>query len=332
MPVEVMDKIIDNTFKCLEGGDEINFAFQGGEPSIAGLPWFRRFTEVAALRKKKIKVSYAFQTNGLLLDESWCDFFRENNFLLGLSIDAVSRFHDHNRISSSGGGTYEACMKAKKLLDQKQVEYNILCVLTNELAKEPEKAWRFILSENIRFIQFIPCMEPPGGQTSANINTLRPAMFAKFYARLLPLWIKELENGNYISVKLFDDVANYFFRGIPASCGIDGRCHNQYVIEADGSAYPCDFYCFDEYKIGSLAENTLRELFYTEKVKQFINDKPELPEICGPCKYLKVCQGGCKRMQNVMYVDRGKTVCGFRTFLDKCLEPLGAVVRKVFHS
>jgi uncharacterized protein len=328
-----MSKIIDNTFKCLDDGDEINFAFQGGEPSIAGLPWFRSFTDTVALWKKNIKVSYAFQTNGLLLDESWCDFFRENNFLLGLSIDACSRFHDHNRLSVSGEGTYEACMKAKELLEQKQVEYNILCVLTNELAKEPEKVWRFILNEKIRFIQFIPCMGPPDDQITSNVstvNTLRPAMFAKFFSRLLPLWIKELENGNYISVKQFDDAANFFFRGIPTSCGIDGCCHNQYVIEADGSAYPCDFYCFDEYKIGNLAESTLRELFYTEKVKQFINEKPELPKICGSCKYLKACQGGCKRMRNVVYADCGKVVCGFRSFLDKCLLPLETTVRKVF--
>ena len=102
MPVEITDKIIDNTFKCLDDGDEIYFAFQGGEPSIAGLAWFRHFTETAALRKNNIKVSYAFQTNGLLLDESWYDFFRKNNFFLGLSIDAGSSFQDHNLVSVSG--------------------------------------------------------------------------------------------------------------------------------------------------------------------------------------------------------------------------------------
>jgi uncharacterized protein len=314
MSEETTDKIIGNTFACLDDGDEVNFAFQGGEPSIAGLEWFKHFTGIAGSLKKNVKVSYAFQTNGILMDESWCDFFRENNFLLGLSIDAGLRFHDRNRISAAGNGTWETCMKTKELFDKKKVEYNILCVLTNELAKEPEKAWRFILNENIRFIQFIPCMEPPEMKITPG-TALRPVMFAKFFTRLLPLWIKELEGGNYISVKQFDDTANYFLKGLPTSCGIDGRCHNQYVIEADGSAYPCDFFCFDEYRIGNLAESSLRELFDTERVKDFLNEKPELPELCGSCRYLKACGGGCKRMRKVVYAGKGDVVCGYRSFL-----------------
>jgi len=334
MSRETTDKIISSTFKCLEDGDEIHFAFQGGEPSIAGLPWFKYFAQNVASQKETVKVSWSFQTNGIIPDESWCDFFKENNFLLGLSIDAGMRFHDHNRITAGGDGTYETCMRTKELFDKKQVEYNILCVLTNELAREPEKVWRFILNENIRFIQFIPCMEPPDQAPATagikNRNALRPALFAKFYTRLLPLWIRELEAGNYISIKLFDDVANYFFRGIPTSCGIDGRCHNQYVVEADGSTYPCDFYCFDEYKIGNLGESTIRELFDSEKVKAFLNERPQLPPICGSCNYIKACRGGCKRMRNVMYAGQGEVVCGFRSFLEKCLEPLELTVRKVF--
>jgi len=92
MPADITDKIIDNTFKCLDDGDEINFAFQGGEPSIAGLPWFRRFTETVTLQKKNIKVSYAFQTNGLLLDEAWCDFFRETISFWGFRLTQVPVF------------------------------------------------------------------------------------------------------------------------------------------------------------------------------------------------------------------------------------------------
>jgi uncharacterized protein len=158
-------------------------------------------------------------------------------------------------------------------------------------------------------------------------NILRPALFAQFYSRLLPLWIEELEKGNYISVKMFDDVVNYFFRGIPTSCGLDGRCHNQYVIEADGSVYPCDFYAYDSYRIGNLTETTPREIFNTEKVQAFILEKPELPKICGSCDFFQKCRGGCKRMRNVMYAGAGGAVCGFRSFLEKCLGPLKHTVR-----
>ena len=338
MSLDKADKIIDNVFADIDDRDEITFAFQGGEPMLAGLCWFRHFVENVASRKKDAAIHYAFQTNGLLLDESWCEFFRENNFLIGLSIDAGKRFHDRNRPAAGGEGTYEACMRSKELLDKKRVEYNILCVLTSDLAKEPDKAWNFIMNENIRYIQFIPCLEPPpGDHTEATAsaeaavsagNVLRPALFAQFYSRMLQWWIQELENKNYISVKLFDDAVNYFFKGIPSSCGIDGQCHNQYVIEADGSVYPCDFYAFDRYKIGNLCESTLRTMYDTQEVRNFLNEKPELPKICESCRFFRACRGGCKRMRNVMYAGAGGAVCGFRSFLKKCLGPLEATLRR----
>jgi uncharacterized protein len=192
------------------------------------------------------------------------------------------------------------------------------------------------MNENIRYIQFIPCLEPPAGDKSGVKhfpgNVLRPALFTHFFSNMLPLWINEFEKGNYISIKQYDEVVNYFCRGIPTACGIDGRCHNQYVIEADGSVYPCDFYCYDQYKIGNLAENTPRELFDTEKVRDFVKERPVLPKVCGSCRFLSKCRGGCKRMQNVMYGGTSGTVCGLRTFLEKCLGPLEMTVRRALES
>ena len=332
MSLETADKILGNIFDSIDDRDEITFAFQGGEPLLAGLPWFRHFTETAASRKKSGALNYAVQTNGLLLDDAFCEFFHEHNFLTGLSIDAGRRFHDSNRLTASGGGTFAACLRAKALLEKHHAEYNILSVLTPDLAKEADRAWRFIINENIRFIQFIPCLGPLPGeradQKQASGNTLSPALFAKFYIRLLPRWMEEFEKGNYISIKFFDDAVNYFLRGKPTACGIDGLCHNQFVIEADGSVYPCDFYAVDQYRAGSLAESPLRELFFTSELRTFLSNKPELSEICAPCRFLKTCRGGCKRMQSVMYAGPGDAVCGCKLFLEKCLGPLEEVVRK----
>jgi len=272
MAPETADKILDNVFK--DAHDNITFAFQGGEPTLAGLPWFRHFVETVTSRKGKAAVHYSFQTNGLLLDGSWCEFFRENDFLVGLSIDVCKRFHNRNRLSADGGGTFETCMQSKELLEENHVEYNILCVLTNDIANEPDKVWSFIKNEKIHYIQFIPCLKPDTERES--VNALRPLLFAKFYSRLLYRWIKELDAGNYISVKFFDDVVNYFFKGIPSSCGIDGLCRNQYVVEADGGVYPCDFYATDRYKIGNLTESTPREISAAGKTGDFLNEKPAL--------------------------------------------------------
>jgi uncharacterized protein len=142
--------------------------------------------------------------------------------------------------------------------------------------------------------------------------------------------MKELEGGSYISVKLFDDTANFFFKGIPTACGIDGRCHPQYVVEADGGTYPCDFYVLDNYRTGNLRDHTLHELFDTGTMRAFLTESRNLPGLCLSCPYLKKCAGGCKRMKTAMYYGAGGTVCGYKMFLDKCLKPLEYTVRKYF--
>jgi uncharacterized protein len=329
MSFDTMEKIIGNVYRDLDDKDEITFAFQGGEPTLAGLEWFRRFAEGIASHTRDVKVHYALQTNGLLLDDAWASFLKERDFLVGLSIDGGKRFHNKNRPNAAGEGTFDRAIQSKKLLEEHKVEYNILCVLTNELAAEPDKVWRFIKEERIGFIQFIPCLEGLDAQ-EAPAFALRPARFASFYSGLYSRWMRELENGSYISVKLFDDTANFFFKGVPTACGIDGRCHPQYVVEADGSVYPCDFYVLDNYRAGNLRDRTLRELFDTGTMRAFLEESRELPGLCRSCPYLKKCRGGCKRMKTVMYYGAGGTVCGYKMFLDKCLTPLEYTVKKHF--
>jgi uncharacterized protein len=120
--------------------------------------------------------------------------------------------------------------------------------------------------------------------------------------------------GNYISIKLFDDAVNFFMKGIASACGIDGRCHAQYVVEADGSVYPCDFYVLDEYNTGKLTEKTLRELFDSQRMQAFLRDERKLPALCLSCPYHKMCGGGCKRMRNTVYFGAASSVCGYQIF------------------
>ena len=331
MSRETAEKITGNISRDLGEGDEITIAFQGGEPTLAGLDWYRNFVD-AMNSIKKGKVNYSIQTNGLLIDDEWAEFLKENDFLTGLSIDANAGIHDSIRIGADGKGTFRTCMQGKSILEKHGAEFNILCVLTNELANNPGKVWNFILNEKIRFIQFIPCLESLD-EKEPSPYTLRPARFASFYVQLYGLWMKELEKGTYYSIKLFDDTANYFFRGLPSSCGIDGRCHVQYVVEADGSVYPCDFYVLDQYNAGKLTEHTLRELFDSPVIRDFLLDERKLPEICSSCSYLKYCNGGCKRMSRTMYCGSSagvSNICGYKIFLDKCLKPLEYTVRRHF--
>jgi uncharacterized protein len=338
MKIETARRIIDNTLRDLRGGDQVTFAFQGGEPTLAGLAWFEDFTaHVSRVRGKDVSVSYAFQTNGLLLDQDWAAFFRKNSFLVGLSLDGLKGLHDKNRLDAEGRGSWEKVMGAKRILDENQVDYNILCVLTNELAGESERVWAFVLREKINYIQFIPCLEGlPDGSSSggiAGVQGLRPPRFAQFYSRLFFLWLGELEKGHYVSVKFFDDTANYFFKGIVSSCGVNGRCSPQFVVEADGGVYPCDFYVLDSFKTGNLDRQGLEEIFDSPAARNFLEAGAagdSTDRFCGGCRYHNLCRGGCKRMRRAMYHGGEGEFCGYRAFLDKCLTRLGEALERFF--
>ena len=317
--------IIKNTFCVLTTGDHITFAFQGGEPSLAGLDFFIFFAEEVKKAKgtDKIRVHYAFQTNGLMTDEAWCEFFSKNNVLVGLSLDGDASLHNRNRVDISGKGTYNRVMAAKKLFDRHRVDYNILCVLTSESARRAQRIWDFILHENIRHIQFIPCLEPLEGPVP---NTaLNGKRFYQFYSALFRLWKKEAENGNVISVGLFEDLAALYLTGRRVPCGLSGRCTPQIIVEGDGSVYPCDFYVLDQYRIGDLTKHNLQEVFSAVAESDFLKEKQQIPSWCVDCVHNIWCRGGCKRMAGAIY---GKH-CGMRLFLDECLNDLLAAAYKI---
>ena len=316
MKIETMKRIIDNIYKDLEDGDHFHCAFQGGEPTLAGLEFFQELVEYIAKKTSKIKVHYVFQTNGLLLNDQWCKFFRKNNFLVGLSIDGDCHIHDQNRVDTSNNGTYARVIKAKELLSKNGVEYNILCVLTNQLALQPDKVFEFIKEENIRYIQFIPCLDDLGVKVSS-AHSLKPENFAYFYNRLFILWSTEFKKNNYISINMIDNIINLIAHRVAGSCGMLGICQMQYIIEADGGVYPCDFYVLDQFYVGNVMENTLTELKRTQKASEFLAEKTSAYEYCEKCRYLPLCNGGCKRMKGVMYINEKEDYCGYKTFLDK---------------
>lgn len=316
--------MIGNLFSELADGDEVTIAFQGGEPTLAGLDYFRTFTRHVQAQGKKVRVAYALQTNGILLDEEWAVFLRENRFLVGLSLDGYAEKHNQYRLDAQGKGTFAQVLAAKRLMDEHRVEYNLLCTLTNDLARHPQKVWGFILEEDVRFIQFTPCL---GGLDGAPDDwRLTPRRFHGFYAQLFSLWRQAAQKGNYVSVKLFDDIVNLFVRREVTACGLQGQCQLQNIVEADGSVYPCDFYVLDRYRGGNLAQEPLSEIQPRLEQTGFLTSRQTLPAACGACRYKQACQGGCKRLATAMCV--GETgFCGYRQLLDDIGEELCRVGR-----
>ena len=319
--------LIANVFSVLSAGDHVTFAFQGGEPTLAGLDFFTFFVEtVKQQAPQNVRVCYALQTNGLMLENNengrkWAQFFKEHGFLIGLSLDGDGALHNQNRMDAQGKGTFSRVMAAKNMLEKQGVSYNILCVLTAETARRAKRLWEFILRERIRHIQFIPCLEslddaPDGVPTQP--YALTGHKFYQFYAALFPLWQKEAAKGNLVHVRLFEDLIGLFVAGRPVTCGIGGRCTPQFIVEADGSVYPCDFYVLDAYKTGNLTVQNLKQVFEATVSGAFLQEKRPLPDSCRGCAYTQWCAGGCKRMAKAVY---GKN-CGMRLFLDQWLTAL----------
>lgn len=324
MKTETLKKMIENIFTDLENGDQLSLMFQGGEPTIAGLGYFQQLIAYIKEQDKKVHVNYSIQTNGTLINEKWCKFLKENNFLVGLSIDGLETFHDLNRLDPSGRGTFQRVLQTKKLFDRYEIEYNVLCVLTNQLAREPKKVFNFIKKQQIEFIQFIPCLDELDNENRESY-VLTAERFHSFYKKLFSLWLEELKSGHYISIKLFDDIYNFFVKNQLTVCGINGECTVQYVIEADGSVYPCDFYVLDEYRLGYIQEQTLKELFNQPNVRKFLLSNKQQSSYCQTCKYKNHCCGGCKRMGTEMYVNSEENFCGYQAVLDLFLSKVGEI-------
>lgn len=323
MDEAVADEVIARVEEFLSDGDAVQYIFQGGEPTLRGLSFFERFAERA--ESGRLRVSFSLQTNGLALDDAWCDFFLKHRVLVGVSLDLLPACHDEARKDAKGEGTYERVTVALSLLKRRGVPFNVLCTLTDAVAARPKQVWERLVRLDVKYAQFTPCLGAEGG---ASYGTLTPARFADFYIRLFDLWYADYKKGRARSVKFFDDIVNLWILGTPTACGMDGVCRPQLVFEADGSAYPCDFYCTDTHRLGH-ASDGIGALTASEAWRHFATRKRERPALCEGCRYRALCGGGCPRMQSEVYISADGASCGYAKFLDACGERLYALANEV---
>ena len=305
-----MEKLIDRVFEAVDEDGTVVFAFQGGEPTLAGLPYYQKFIAYVLEKKGRRKIQYALQTNGTLLTDEWGEFFRENHFLVGVSLDGYESNTNEFRIDSNGKGMYCEIMKGIELLKKHKVEFNVLAVITEKLSKHAKAFYSFLKSQKISYVQCIPCL---GELQCENQYQLRPDGYARFYKTLYDLWLKDYQRGEYMSISLFDNILLMLTDRIPNQCGMLGSCSMQFVVEADGSVYPCDFYVLDEYCCGNVFENSVEEIGKSEALRHFFEKKNKTGSSCVDCPFWGICRGGCKRQQG-SYLQEGR--CAYREFLE----------------
>lgn len=320
MSDETLESTVKQAFDYADG--LVTFAFQGGEPTLAGLDFYKKLIELQKkYNYKNIQVENTIQTNGILIDEEWAEFLSENHFLTGISLDGTRKMHDIYRRSVTGEPTFEKVMNAISLLKAHKADFNILTVITENTCGKASALYKFFKRNCFSFVQLIPCMDEPERFSnvqrdsstenasascleSVEINSspfgVKPESYGEFLCDFFDLWYEDFMKGSDMNVRMFSNLAQ-MAAGYPSEeCGMSGKCSCYFVVEGDGSVYPCDFYCTDEWKLGDV-NDSFKTLIKSERALRFVKESEEKAPDCVSCPYLALCRGGCRRWRQMRF-------------------------------
>lgn len=321
MDTATIQAVVDRAF-ALGPDAEVTFAFQGGEPTCAGLDFFRSFCAYVDAHRAQQTVHLAIQTNGYVIDDTWATLLAQHGFLVGVSIDGYPEMHDWLRPDARGAGTMDRVLDAVVALRRAGADFNILTVLTDQLARHPQKLYRFYRQHKFDFVQLIPCL--PGLDEASDEYSLEPESFASFYKTFFRLWLEDFKRGEHMSVTLFDNVIPLFAGMYPQQCGMLGACAPQFVVEGDGDVYPCDFYVLDRFRLGNIRTDSLEDMSTCDALRAFLDEPRRACSMCATCPFERICHKNCKRLNTCYYRE---DYCGYRDFLEYAAPDMIAIAR-----
>jgi len=275
-------------------GPEIYFTWHGGEPTLAGLDFYRSVVELQErYTPEGRRCINNLQTNGLLLDAEWCAFLSEARFIVGLSLDGAEWVHDFHRKDRSGAGTYSRVASAVKLMQSCGVQPDLLCTVTPQTAADPVAAYRALRAFDTGWIQFLPVVRrgADGGPAPESVS---PDAYGIFLCGVFDEWIgRDLGR---LNIQFFSEIARVLSGGAAGLCWMAPVCGRALVVEKDGGVYSCDHFVKPEYRLGDIQSAGLRELADSPRQNDFGNGKRDgLPARCRSCRWLDLCNGGCPK-------------------------------------
>ena len=298
---------------------EVTIAWQGGEPTLMGLDFFKRSVKLAEKYKKPgQRISHTMQTNGTKLDDDWCAFFKAHDFLIGLSVDGPKEIHDTYRVNKGGEGSFDQVMRGWEYLRKHEVDYNILCTVHAANADFPLEVYRFFRDElETQFVQFIPIIERAtadflplanqgwservGGERPLYIQdghlvterSVQAKQYGRFLVEIFEEWVRH--DVGQVYVQLFDVTLGSWV-GQHNLCIFSPTCGNALALEHNGDLYSCDHYVEPDYLLGNIKDSHMIELVASDKQRQFGQDKmTTLPRYCQECEVRFACHGGCPK-------------------------------------
>jgi len=277
---------------------EVEFVWQGGEPTLLGIDFFRRMIKLQKEHKRDKKVRNCLQTNGVLLNDEWCEFLKKHDFLVGISLDGPKEVHDIYRKDSTGKGTFDKAVRGLRLLKKHGVEFNVLASVAKETAKAPLDIYHFLKDEGVKFIQFTPVVEREAGSDKISSFTVGPEMWGDFLIRIFDEWVRNDVGKTF--VMNFEWALNAWVKNASPVCIFSENCGRSLVIEHNGDVYSCDHFVHPKYLLGNVLKSPLKDLVEIPAQKVFGEAKSKtLPDPCKKCAFLFACRGECPKRRFV---------------------------------
>lgn len=273
------------------GAQSVSFVWQGGEPTLAGLDFYKKSVQLQKLFGYPAqKISNSIQTNGILIDDQWAKFLRREKWLVGVSLDGDEEQHNAYRVDRRGADTFDGTQNGLRMLQSEKVPYNILALLNNVNVKDPKGLYEGLKKEGHRYLQFIPCIEFDPETAEPMEFSITAEEYGRFMIEVFDEWVKDIP---HVFVRDFEDILIREVTGVSPNC-VYSECGQYLVVEYNGDVYPCDFYVDQEWLLGNIHDDTIEELANSDRFKEF-RDQRKLHTECEDCPWLKYCNGGCQK-------------------------------------
>lgn len=314
MTDELLERFIEQ-YLSSQTMNEVLFCWHGGEMLMRPLSFYRRVVELQRQYARGRVVDNCIQTNGTMLTDEWCRFFAEQHWLVGISIDGPQEFHDEYRRTKSGGPSWRKVMNGINLLNKYGVEWNAMAVVNDYNADYPVEFYRFFKDMGCRYLQFAPIVErilkhddgrhlaaPDEADGRLADFSVTAEQWGNFLCGLFDEWVKE--DVGKIFVQIFDSTLANWVGVQPGVCSLAKQCGHAGVMEYNGDVYSCDHFVFPEYRLGNIYTSTLTEMMYSERQRQFGEQKQStLPRQCRECEFLFACNGECPKNRIISTAD-----------------------------
>jgi uncharacterized protein len=327
MTLETLERLVDSFLFYSYPASA--FAFQGGEPTLAGPAFFESLVEFQKRHGRNGQsVSNSMQTNGILLDDAWCRIFKESDWLIGISLDGPEPAHDLYRVNKGGAGTWRKVIQGIECLKKNGVEFNALCVLSQANVGQPRELYRFFRSLGIEYIQYIPLSEFDAlGQPLP--FTITPEQYGKFLSETFELWWPDRKR---VRIRYFDNIAEALAGQKPGTCTLHETCDSYVVVEYNGDVYPCDFFVEEGWKLGNVNEDSWSEIARRQRRYKFAATKTIPHPDCQVCEYQSICHGGCPKHrhdQRGQFADLDYFCRAYKMIFAKAVGPLREEVKRI---